>query len=358
MKKVGIITIYDLTNYGNRLQAYALFNVIKRLKCKPISVLYGNKMKVIIKTVIKKSNILKYCYSFYEDISEKKTINAAINELKRLKLFSQFSHKIKTKIFLRDKKTIDYYVCGSDQIWNPNFAGQPWYFAAFANPQKRISYSASFGVSTLPEKVIDRYKRDLTNMQHISVREEAATQIVKVLTGKEAQVVLDPTLMLDAKEWREVSKKPKFKVPEKYLLTYFLGDISEEIKSYIEKVAEDNNLEIIYLNYYNKNDYWYQTGPSEFIWLIDNAALMCTDSFHGSVFSILMESPFVAFRRNSNNSMHSRFESLLGMFKLKERFFENLNKGEEFKIDYSHVPEILNSEREKSINFLKEALKL
>ena len=185
-------------------------------------------------------------------------------------------------------RDFDYYLCGSDQVWNPLYH-KPSYFATFAAKEKRVSYAASFGISALPEQYACKYKDYLNDMQHISVREQTGAEIVQQLTGKDAISLVDPTLMLDKNNWKSISKKPKFNIESKYLLTYFLGTISEETDSYIKKIAEENHLQIISLHKFAKNDYWYYTGPSEFIWLIENASLVCTDSFHASVFSVIKD---------------------------------------------------------------------
>ena len=137
-----------------------------------------------------------------------------------------------------------------------------------------------------------------------------------------------------------------------------MGNISEEADSYIKKIAEEKNLQIISLHSCDKNDYWYYTGPSEFVWLIENASLVCTDSFHACVFSILMDSPFIVFKREAKNSMHSRLENLLVKFNLQNRFFEQFQEGAEFEKNYNHIDEILKFEREKSVKFLTRVLNL
>lgn len=360
MKKVGIITLYDIKNYGNRLQAYALYRVIKKLNCEPVEIIHYEKgLKAFLKKNIKRNRFLTVCSQFIIGILRGNKLKKVIKKCNRLNLFSVFTRKIKSKTVFSDNKKIDYYVCGSDQIWNPNFAGQSSYFAAFSDKEKRISYAASFGISELPEKVIDRFKKNLNDMKAISVREAAGAKIVKELTGRDALVAIDPTLMLDKKDWEEVAKKPEFDIPEKYILVYFLGEFEGENLEYVEKLAEENNMKVILLNLKKENDYWYSTGPSEFIWLIENASLVCTDSFHASVFSILMETPFVAFKRvYKDNDMNSRFETLLGMFGLTDRFIGAVQTGEEFKTDYSQVSEILNKERQKSLDYLTDALEL
>ncbi len=360
MRKVGIITLFGLRNYGNRLQAYALSEVIKKLRVKPVEIIYcKNGLVSFLKESVKNNRLFLICYHFLAGILRGNKLDVVINNCTRLRLFSLFSKKIKRKIIRSDSSIFDYYICGSDQIWNPNFAGHSTYFAAFAAKDKRISYAASFGISALPEKTVDRYKKYLTDMRCISVREDAGAQIVKQLTGREAQVLIDPTLMIDKNGWKAVSKKPKFDIQGNYILTYFLGSISEKTDLYVKRIAEENNLKIISLNKFEENDYWHHTGPAEFIWLIENASLVCTDSFHASVFSILMDSPFIVFRRvDENNDMHSRIESLLGKLNLTGRFFEHIQAGDEFQKDYHHISEILDFEREKAINFLKNALGL
>lgn len=360
MRKVGIITLFNLNNYGNRLQAYALSKVVEDLKYKAVEVRYCKKsISFFVKELFKKNLILLNIYYFFTGILNRESFKGILNECKRYSLFYLFSKKIKRKTLFSDSDSFEYYLCGSDQIWNPTFAGTSGYFASFAKKEKRISYAASFGVSELPDEVKSRYKKNLEDMQHISVRETKGIEIIKNLTGREVCEVIDPTLMIDKNEWKKVSKKPKYHIKGRYIFAYFLSGISEEARTYISKVAEENNFQIILLDSVEKNEFWYKTGPSEFIWLIENASLVCTNSFHASVFSVLMDSPFIVFRRgNKENNMHSRFESLLGKLKLTDRFFEQLKSGEEFKKDYSHIPEILNSERKKAYAFLSEALDL
>lgn len=360
MKNVGILTIRNLNNYGNRLQAYALSKVIEKLNCTSVELITCEKInKQFVKDMIKTSSSLVIFFKFLAEIISGSKLKTAKKRCGRFRLFAQFSRKIKTRIILSDSKAFDYYVCGSDQIWNPSFAGESRYFAAFAAKEKRIAYAASFGISKLPEAVIGRYKKSLTNMNSISVRESAGRQIVKELTEREVQVVIDPTLMLDEKEWKAIAEKPKFKLPDNYILTYFWGNYCEETAEYVYKLAEENGLEIISLNAQEENDYWNGTGPSEFIWLIENAELVCTDSFHASVFSILLDSPFIVFRRFAgNNDMHSRIDNLLGMFQLTERFSENIQSGNEFKKEYQYAMYRLKAEREKATRFLVESLNL
>ena len=340
MNKVGIITLYGMNNYGNRLQNYAV------------------------------NALLRNDFITINYIKEKITLNIAMlvshakrcnfGEIKRYIIFMLFDCSSKKRYMrgIKYKTTdISFILCGSDQIWYP--CSSPDYFAAFVEKNKRISYAASFGVAEIPSVVRNEYAKYLSEMKAISVREETGAKIVKELTGRDVPVLIDPTLMLDKEDWQKVSKKPKYKIGDKYILTYFLGEISEKRNSYIENIAKNNGLQIIRLEASNPNKYWYGTGPAEFIWLIEHCSLMCTDSFHGSVFSVLMDVPFIVFEREDKlKSMSSRIDTLLSILKLEDRRFDNQNGEEIFKKEYAHIPEILKTERDKAIHFLKNAMEL
>ena len=168
----------------------------------------------------------------------------------------------------------------------------------------------------------------------------------------------DPTLLLTKEKWLSIAKEASNKPKDKYLLTYFLGGIPTQYKKEIKKTAKENNLEIINLGDIKEKD-TYQTGPSEFIDYINNCSVMFTDSFHGTVFSILFEKPFVVFQRKGGTSMYSRIDTLLNKFKLNSRKVENISWDDDlFSVDFSHVPQILEAERKKSLDYLKDALEI
>ena len=312
--KIGIMTITnDKPNYGNRLQNYAVQRVLESIGCEAETINNINKRvitksyKVFVKDII--SSIYYNMNKFEKD---------KFNTILRVKRFNDFDKKYikKSKYSITETnipedlaEAYDYFVCGSDQIWNPYFYfNSKLDFLTFAKKGQRISYSASFGISEIPEERESDYKEWISGLDYISVREEAGANIVKKLTNREATVLVDPTLMLTSEEWRSIAKKPKLNLEQKYLLTYFLGPITEESKKRIEDFAKIRNLKVI--NLLDKNDkFIYSVDPSEFIYLIDNCELMCTDSFHGCVFSIILNTPFIVFERKSKGkSMNSRID--------------------------------------------------
>lgn len=346
MKRVCVVSIFDLDNYGNRLQNYATIELLKE---------FGFKTRNVIR--IKLYRTRKFVRAILDLFFAKDK-----GAVSRKKLFMRFSVKnISKGLYYKAKalKNYDYIVCGSDQIWNPEFAGHEYFFGTIAPPEKRIAFSASFGVSEIPESKKEFYKKHLNEMKAISVREQAGVEIVKELTGRDATLLVDPTMMLSKEEWRKVSKKPRFKVPEKYIFTYFLGNVTDEMRVFINKVSEENNMPIINLEAKKPNNYWRRSGPSEFVWLIEHSALVLTDSFHGSVFSVISEVPFVVFDRVENiECMNSRIDTLLSTLKLEDRRFDKIDMNKLFEKEYSHVPEILEREKKKAIEFLKNAMEI
>ncbi|NRG26318.1 polysaccharide pyruvyl transferase family protein, partial [Bacillus circulans] len=254
----------------------------------------------------------------------------------------------------------DFFITGSDQVWNPYFRyGSSIDFLTFAPKNKRVAYAPSFGITDIPSQYVGNYQVWLSEMSSLSIREKAGKEIIKKLTGRESEVLVDPTLMLTKEKWLSIAKPSPNKPTKNYILTYFFGGVSEEIRNRIKKISKENNLEIVNLADITDLE-TFIAGPSEFLDYINSASLFCTNSFHGCVFSILMQIPFIAFQREGNiPSMNSRIETLLSTFNLQSRFSTNVLTNEQvFAKDYSHIDLIIESEREKAINYLKRAMLL
>ena len=373
MKKAGIITLNGYFNYGNRLQNYALQEVLKKFGFEVDTIINDTKIKnnsSIKKSKIKRLNeknikeVLAIAFNKFNNYLYKNKLNQ-----QRMGIFKDFS-----KMYLSEKyytiteevtsnnftETYDFFVTGSDQVWNPNYINNSSVeFLTFAPPKKRISYAPSFGVSEIPEEYIEKYSTWLSEMAYLSVREETGAEIIEELTGRKATVLLDPTMMLTKDEWLSISKIPSHKPLKKYLLTYFLGDIPTERMKTLKSIAKRNDLEIVHLAQV-RDSVAYLSGPSEFIDYINSASVLCTDSFHGAVFSILLGTPFIVYNREGKGpSMNSRIETLLNTFDLESRAASNIkNNTQIFEADYQHTIPILIKERNISNNYLKKALEI
>uniref|UniRef100_UPI0040567131 polysaccharide pyruvyl transferase family protein n=1 Tax=Agathobacter sp. TaxID=2021311 RepID=UPI0040567131 len=314
-----------MQNYGNRLQNYAVNKFMKQFSSEVCNLnLYDlssrdSNIKNCIKRIIP-IRLLQW------NVNRK--ANNDILKQKREHNFLLFSDKyMENKMcYVRSSKEIRhhinvdefaYVVAGSDQIWNPDFAGKNSYFLDFVKPESRIAFSASIGYDQLPKDIRKKYTSYWNQMRYISVREDSAADIIEEATGKRPDVFLDPTLLLAKEEWDEIVQVPKCSLPKKYILCLFLGNLPEIIKNTYRKAY---GMEIVVLNDKTFRDY-YMLGPSEFIWLIKNAELVLTDSFHCSVFSIIYHKQFWVFEREDKKlkNMFTRMETLLGRFEMTDR---------------------------------------
>ena len=347
--KTGIVTINDNDNYGNRLQNYALYKILENNNFDVTTIVnepFSNTKKLYLLRILKNINY-KGTYS---------------DNKKRAQNFKEFNKNIKfssKKITAYSKlKEYDYVITGSDQVWNPDFGRlRDVDLLTIVPGNKRIAFSASFGVNDILDKIKPRVANELKKFKAISVREDRGKEIVEELTGrKDVEVLVDPTMLLTSEEWDKVSKKPTMLKTDKYILNYFLGELSEERRKEINRVAKENNCEVI--NILDKNSPFYECGPSEFLYLEKHAFLICTDSFHSSVFAILYNTPFLVFDREQKNlvSMNSRLETLLSKFKLQDRKYTEKITDKVLKYDYTKAYKILDKERVKAKEFLIKAL--
>lgn len=368
--KIGLVTIYDLGNYGNRLQNYATVQYLTNMGYDVETLIIYQKgikrnLKQAVRLLIKKKKTFPHWNVWQEskDFVEKLTPL----QKQRYKLFKDFSYKY-TKVkkisywdeahWLLENK-YDYFVTGSDQVWNPAIGqAASWEFLSFSKKEKNTSWSASFGISEIPEKYKMKLTKYLLNISHISVREDTAVDIVKNLSGKEAELLIDPTMMISSSEWRNLSEAPKTELAEKYILSFFLGGQDEERREQIREIADEKRC-VVYNLLDDDCDILYETGPAQFIHLIDHAALVCTDSFHACVFSVLLDRAFCVFDRlGSGANMNSRISNLLDKFELTTGMCEDGRIDRNvFHHNYDRAYDILKDEQRKAREFLLNALK-
>ena len=372
-RKVDILTLPGYFNYGNRLQNYALQEVIKNFSEEVETLILPNASVQSSGTFNKIKKVFSYPLSKTVKVATRK-INNKIRIVRYKGILDQRENKFKqfSKKYINEKhinsfdelkqiaKDTDYFVVGSDQVWNPNYIKhqEQYYFLQFVEEEKRIAYAPSFGISEIPEEVKPQYKKWLSSIPYISVREKEGAKIIKQLTGRDAPVLVDPTLLLTKDEWLKISKVHAYKPSSKYLISYFWGKIPTERKTLIKQIAKKYNLEIVSIADL-KDKKTYISDPSEFIDYINSASLVLTDSYHGTIFSILMETPFFVFERIGGHSMYSRIETLLELTELSGREERDIDLNKEIlNIDFSHVKGILEKERKKSFDFLSIAMKI
>lgn len=379
MKKIGIITILKVNNYGAELQAFATQSVLNRIgyDAEIIDYLFY-KNPCHVKT--KRSKPV-FTFSIKKRLSEwgypiKTRLGALFskgNNSIRNSRFEEF-HTANTKTsacyrsideLYNASHEYDTYIVGSDQVWNPSIYSSllPYMLDFAPKGKRRISYASSFGVSRIEEEQKEFYKDYLSKFYAIAVREKNAVGLVKELSGKDATWVLDPTLLLSKDEWMKIAKFP-YEIKENYILVYELIP-SPYIMELARTMSKEKGLAIVRIcksaapeakenGVTSIND----AGPAEFVGLFANASMVITNSFHGTAFSINFTKDFytVTPLHKQNNS---RQQSILELFSLKERLLvENteISKVTRASIDKATVSKLLEEERTKSINYLKTAI--
>jgi len=349
--RIGIVSIFDNNNIGNRLQNYALqqallafSDCVLTIKNKPCSSGKSRLLRVL-------------------PLAESAMFNRLIGMNRRAELAAFTQKRVRTgrytywyeKIYpkLRNPDRGDIYCAGSDQVWNPTCGRNGMFnYLGFTDYDRTFSYAASFGIEEIPEEYKEDVRKGLNHIKFISVRENAGKRIVEELTGRtDVQVLVDPTMLLTAEQWDAVAEKPKQKLPERFLLTYFLGTVSEERRQAVEQKATELGCEAIWLM--DKDSPFYTIGPGHFVHLIKHARMVCTDSFHGSVFSFLYGKPLAVFdREGSAENMSSRIKTLADKFHLEKCLVMNNIIPDPVDTDYSAGYAALEEERKKSKAFL------
>lgn len=345
--KVAIVTIIS-RNYGNRLQNYALQVILQKLNIQvetiPIERKYDFKgkfklgIKAIVAPFIKKySNV---CWDLFDQ-------NICWSK------YTTEDDIVGTQY--------DYFVAGSDQIWNPIFeCNSDREFLVFATDEKKIAYAASIGLDELPNDEIERYRRYISGFKAVSVREKSAADIIENLGCARPKVVLDPTMLLSGEDWKMVINQSKIRIKRRYVVAYFLGMRTPEYDSYITQKTVEMNAELIDIMKLS-SDVKNRVGPAEFVSLLYHSEAVFTDSFHGTVFSILFCKPFIVFERpyeEGYGKMSSRLDTLLETFGLHEHRVNSERQMKIVKPEYncSKVNEILKEKRKDSMKYLEGAL--
>lgn len=366
MKKIAIMTWWHHANYGTALQAVALTQIIKRLGYDVSVINYIPHGKVVGEETF--TSVMRYAFQKLKIFLNIAYVNKERNQefKKFLNQYLRFTEECQTASDLFQLNTVfDAFVCGSDQIWAPSGFNSK-YFLDFTDKNKKVAYAPSIGVSAITDKYIsNRMKELISEFKYLSVRESQGKEIIADLCNKSAELVLDPTLLLEKDEWLQLLEFDLEACTEKYMLCYFLGQ-SSTYWNYVEKIAKKKNFKVKIIPMHKKDlkkgECVNEGDPREFVKLIANAEYICTDSFHGVLFSIIFNRPFSVFERFSKNekgSQNSRIYNILAILNLNSRLVNVKDFVEEDidNIDYSMVNDLLKIERQKSLNFLDNALK-
>ena len=334
--KIGVVTYFNIKNYGSALQAYSLKTVANGLghdivflnvrEDKPAYKI-AHKFHVGFVTLIKCA-LFKNARKTHKEIRTLRQKSESGISHESAKLFDEFLCKQLPNVNMdraslkKAARTENFgaFICGSDQIWSPLSLHLSGYkYLNFAPRNKRIAYAPSFGVAAVPDYNKAFVRKMLLGFDDISVREHQGAKIVKELISKEPPVVLDPTMLLSGAEWRTLYKAHTPRISkEKYALCYFFDEPEKETVEQIVEYSRKNNLKMLVLSSGNtqllsKGAELVNAGPLEFLRYVDEAECVFTNSFHGSVFSILFGRPLKVFGRSHSDTVKqtSRIDTLL-----------------------------------------------
>lgn len=365
MKKIGVITFHKAISYGAGFQAYALQRYLEKEHYEVEIIDYVPKRFSMFNAIFvqpKRNSLIKSIIKFLPYV-----VSKTCNYVLTLRFNGRFLH-LSEKRFVNNQMLKDYaqkydiYITGSDQVWNlsyDEFENIKPYLLNFApEAARKISYAASIGMKELgeyEELFNTAFKYYLRRYDRVAVREESAKIMLKNI-GIDSSVVLDPTFLLDKQEWKIIASNVNL---ENYIFVYGLYR-NKSLYKLAKRISKKYNYKIVnmadsfdFLNgAYNK----IITTHEKLLGYILKAKCVITDSFHGTVLSLNMNTPVYIFPALRNNS---RLESLIDLFNLKERYIDSLEKINyinDISMEYENINEKIEIERGKAYLYLKDAL--
>ena len=362
--KVYIITTHFANNMGALLQCYALAKYLRTEEFTDCEVLnYLPKDDDLSWKIWPKPECFKdILKNFYSLMPHK-----ILTKLRKNRVIRSFisdylpvtDMTYRRKNLLQNPPAADAYICGSDQIWNFRLFDDLTYYLDFCDriQTRRISYAASFGKKSLVPEEVEETRRLVNKYQYLSMREISGVDILKKLGRNDGINVLDPTLLLNKKEWLKIASS-KYN-SKNYVLMYNLNR-NKKIDKYVEKLAREKNLDIYYISYnlhecFKKGKMKCNVKVEDFLSLIANASYVVTDSFHATAFSINFNTPFMII---FPEKFSTRLASILEVTGLQDRIVEDYNdiKLADKTINFEHANKVLEDERKKASEYLDKAL--
>ena len=369
MRKIGIVTYHCVDNYGAVLQAYSLLETVKEISGADVEIV-DYRPNVITKNyslsilpngggIVKLiSNVISYPFKKLKNNKFNKFTNECVN-------LSSDSGNISWSDY-------DCLITGSDQVWNPSITRlAPYYLNLPDVKAKKISYAASIGKDLLSKDELSYLSESLKYVDHVSVREESAVSIVEdILTGKGVTQVLDPVFLKDRADWLKIL--PKNKRYKDYILVYIMeynADLFKLASMLANKenkkviiVSPNANVKTLLKSFKLPGEVLYTEGPIEFLELIVNADYVCTNSFHGTAFSLIFQKKFITVPHGSRNTRLESILNKLGVISqqishdtLKSTEIDNIPQL--FEYDADMVKGRLDTLKESSFDFLRNSIK-
>lgn len=386
MKKILLLTWYKNYNYGTALQAYSLQKVIKDSKITGINtndqyladecylLPYMPKRKTSMIHKMKKALMFSTYVKKWEQRRDRKIYKAnEENFKKRENAFLGFisenyklaaNHEIQVEELESIVKTYDIVMAGSDQIWNPEALDSVYLMEWVPDDKRKISYASSLSTTNIPEQYYPIYKRALSRLKAISIRDTACREQLEKIVGKDIKTVVDPVILLGADELKAHTKKIDSKP---YVFAYFLGNNFAH-REFTVQYANDKKLDIHAIinvgsdfekdKILEKFADW-EVDPWKFVSYINDADMVITDSFHATVISVLLHKNFAVLEKDSSRpEQNNRIKEFLALVGLEECWCPENNQAKNISEDkWLEVDKKLYRSREESLRWLMEAIK-
>lgn len=370
MKSIGIITIHKINNYGSIFQAYALQRICEELgyRTEIIDYNFPNQAHANNKYAVRgiqpnEPRLIKMLYA----LSLSRQHNGISTFVEKYQHLSAKQYNSPDEL-MDDPPLYDVYVTGSDQLWNPRHCnGDPAFMLHFAPDNAlKISYAASITANALPMELHAIYKQYLCRYAKISVRENSGVDIIKNITGKDASVVVDPTLLLNASQWSEIAA-PKRQFKKKYILCYFLNytfnafPYVDKLAQYVQKQTGYELVRVARPPYYlgaSHTHFKVGASPEEFLALIRDAEIVLTTSFHGTAFAVNYGKPVftVVQDKEASDSRQISLMHNLGLDDFVLSIKDAMPNLSSFSYDVKREQTRLDALRQSSINYLRNSL--
>lgn len=369
MKKIGLMTLHhDKSSFGACLQGFALWHYLSQSNdCEMVNLPVTKNKEHKDTLIIQIKVLIAKCLTFLKNFRKPEYKKALYDSKVRIKNFETFNSLIKMsnkwwtkEEIYQDPPSYDVWVSGSDQLWNPRiyFDIEPYLLGFTRDEDKRVSYASSLGVLEIEPNYEQLFKYAIPRFHSIAMREASAIPVIQRFTNIKIENVLDPTFLLSKEEWRTFAKP--IDVQKKYLICYFLSYTSEVI-SFCKKQAESLKLAPLFISTKAEDvlrfpdaKFIQDAGPSEFIYLIDNSDFVLTDSFHGTVFSIIFEKQFITYI-GRNIKASSRITNMLTSLDIPNNVLSSLQI-KDSKIDYDVVRKHLAKRITESKDYLNKSI--
>ena len=382
--KVALAINYDYHDYGGMLQAFATQRFLEKQGIESDAINFDNvkgdisrrKWKYFLSNIMDISIVKEKSRLIEKKIMQKTNARLKAQMAERDNAFDKFctSHFKVSRPFdswddmaKASQMEYDAVIVGSDQLWLPSNVMADYYTLNWVPGNvKKIAYATSFGIGNIPQKYKEMYRQYLTRIDYLSARETSGQEIISELTDRSVPLVNDPALLLDANGWDEVIKDKPI-INDKYIFCYFMGDNPEQ-REFVKRLAKEKGLKIVallHLDQFIETDEHYadynpwNISPDDFVNLVKYAEYVCTDSFHGTVFSIIYSRNFFTFKRfnkKASLSTNTRITSLLTRVGLMDRLVENLDKRPDNINDWIKIQECVSDFRNASGSWLIESI--